>query len=74
MYGTRVLKKAVLRLADEENSTFPEGTTSHDCRHHYASVLLSAGESVVAVAERLGHDDAWSAPTEKAATAPGRPP
>jgi hypothetical protein len=25
---------------------------------HYASVLLAAGESVVAVAERLGHDNA----------------
>jgi integrase len=30
------------------------GITSHDLRHHYASVLLAAGESVVAVAERLG--------------------
>src|SRR5215218_1615539 len=27
-------------------------------RHHYASVLLEAGESVVAVAERLGHENA----------------
>ena len=25
---------------------------------HYASVLLAAGESVVAVAERLGHENA----------------
>ncbi|HET6919808.1 MAG TPA: hypothetical protein VFI46_10125 [Jiangellaceae bacterium] len=25
-------------------------------RHHFASVLLAAGESVVAVAERLGHE------------------
>jgi integrase len=32
----------------------PAGTTSHDLRHHYASVLLAAGESVHAVAERLG--------------------
>jgi integrase len=32
--------------------------TSHDLRHHYASVLLAGGESVVAVAERLGHEDA----------------
>jgi integrase len=32
----------------------PSGTTSHDLRHHYASVLLAAGESVHAVAERLG--------------------
>ena len=36
----------------------PGGTTSHDLRHHYASVLLAAGESVVAVAERLGHENA----------------
>ncbi|MCO7193961.1 site-specific integrase [Pseudonocardia sp. McavD-2-B] len=36
----------------------PDGTTSHDLRHHYASVLLAAGESVLAVAERLGHEDA----------------
>jgi len=36
----------------------PEGTTSHDLRHHYASVLLYAGESVIAVAERLGHKNA----------------
>jgi integrase len=31
---------------------------THDLRHHYASVLLHAGESVHAVAERLGHSDA----------------
>lgn len=36
----------------------PDSTTTHDLRHHYASVLLAAGESVVAVAERLGHDNA----------------
>ncbi len=36
----------------------PEGTTSHDLRHHYASVLLAAGESVIAAAERLGHENA----------------
>ena len=28
------------------------------CGTHYASVLLAAGESVVAVAERLGHENA----------------
>jgi integrase len=32
----------------------PAGTSSHSLRHHYASVLLDAGESVHAVAERLG--------------------
>jgi integrase len=36
----------------------PAGTSSHELRHHYASVLLAAGESVVAVAERLGHENA----------------
>jgi integrase len=38
--------------------TLPRGTSSHNLRHHYASVLLAAGESVVAVAERLGHENA----------------
>lgn len=39
-------------------SGLPPETSSHDLRHHYASVLLAAGESVVAVAERLGHENA----------------
>jgi integrase len=51
-YGTRIFAAAV------EAAGLPEGTTSHDLRHHYASVLLQAGESVVAVAERLGHEHA----------------
>lgn len=36
----------------------PKSTTSHDLRHHYASVLLMQGESVITVAERLGHENA----------------
>lgn len=36
----------------------PADTSTHDFRHHFASVLLAAGESVVAVAERLGHENA----------------
>jgi len=32
----------------------PDSVTSHDLRHHYASVLLDAGESVHAVAARIG--------------------
>jgi hypothetical protein len=32
----------------------PDSTTSHDLRHPFASARLAAGESVVAVAERLG--------------------
>jgi integrase len=51
-YATRVFGAAVERLG------LPAGTTTHDLRHHYASVLLAAGESVVAVAERLGHENA----------------
>ncbi|MGH3899324.1 MAG: site-specific integrase [Pseudonocardiaceae bacterium] len=50
--GRRVFGKAV------EAAGLPAGTTSHDLRHHFASVLLAAGESVVAVAEWLGHDNA----------------
>jgi integrase len=51
-YGHDLLRKAVAA------ARLPEGTTSHDLRHHFASLLLAAGESVVAVAERLGHEDA----------------
>lgn len=51
-YLGKVFKRAV-PLAG-----LPASTTSHDLRHHYASVLLHAGESVVAVAERLGHKNA----------------
>jgi integrase len=51
-YGHNLMGRAVNTVG------LPKGTTSHDLRHHYASVLLAAGESVVAVAERLGHEDA----------------
>jgi integrase len=51
-YGTRVFQKAV------KAAGLPEGTTPHDLRHHYASVLIAAGASVVAVAQRLGHENA----------------
>lgn len=51
-FATKVFKPAVLAAG------LPDTTTSHDLRHHYASVLLHAGESVVAVAERLGHRNA----------------
>jgi len=45
-------------IAAAGEAGMPEGTTTHDLRHHYASVLLDAGESVVTVAERLGHRNA----------------
>ncbi|GAA0294625.1 tyrosine-type recombinase/integrase [Kineococcus aurantiacus] len=51
-YGTTIFKKAVHKAG------LPKGTTSHDLRHHYASVLIERGESLVAVAERLGHENA----------------
>lgn len=51
-YGTIIFREAV------RTAKLPKGTTSHDLRHHFASVLLAAGESVVAVAERLGHENA----------------
>lgn len=51
-YSSLIFKKAV------ERSGLPLDTHPHSLRHHYASVLLTAGESVSAVAERLGHDDA----------------
>lgn len=51
-YGHQLFRRAVAAAG------LPEGTTSHDLRHHFASLLLAAGESVVAVAERLGHEDA----------------
>jgi len=51
-YGTATFSKAVAKAG------LPVGTTSHALRHAYASWLLAAGESVVAVAERLGHRNA----------------
>ena len=51
-YGSMIFKRAVVRAG------LPDKITTHDLRHHYASVLLFMGESVVAVAERLGHDNA----------------
>jgi integrase len=50
-YGSRIFAKAV------RDAGLPAGTTTHHLRHHYASVLLAAGESVVAVADRLGHEN-----------------
>jgi len=51
-YGTVIFKAAL------EKAGLPVTISTHDLRHHYASVLLHAGESVVAVAERLGHENA----------------
>jgi len=43
-----------LCLAAAKAAGIPDGNTSHSLRHHYASILLDAGESVHAVSERIG--------------------
>ncbi|MEW2427919.1 tyrosine-type recombinase/integrase [Micromonospora sp. NPDC047644] len=40
------------------NAGPPDCITTHDLRHHYTSVLLMQGASVMVVAERLGHENA----------------
>lgn len=44
------------RAAGVTNPTRQDGT--HALRHHFASVLLDAGESIGALSEYLGHHDA----------------
>lgn len=66
-YGTRVFAIAV------QGAGLPARTTSHDLRHHYASVLLAAGENVVTVAERLGHETRrWCYPPTATSCLAGR--
>lgn len=38
-----------------EDAGLPEGTSYHDLRHYYASLLIAHGESVKVVQARLGH-------------------
>lgn len=45
-------------IAAAKRAGLPEGTTTHDLRHHFASLLLASGQSVIAVAELLGHENA----------------
>ncbi|MBL7493880.1 site-specific integrase [Frankia sp. AgB1.9] len=42
------------RTTEPELPTVPAGTTFHDLRHTYASMLIDGGESVTVVADRLG--------------------
>lgn len=51
-FSERVFRRAV-RAAD-----LPPGTTFHDLRHYYASLLIRHGESVKVVQSRLGHASA----------------
>jgi integrase len=54
-----VIEKAeASKRSQQPTVSVPATTTSHAFRHHYASVLIAAGASVIEVAERLGHKDA----------------
>lgn len=53
-FNTYVWKKALTAAGIETART----NGMHALRHHYASVLLDAGESIKAVSEYLGHSDA----------------
>ncbi|MBW8704415.1 putative prophage phiRv2 integrase [Streptomyces sp. MBT84] len=50
----RMVKRANTALADAQLRV-PEGTTTHDFRHFYASVLIEHGASIKKVQRRLGH-------------------
>lgn len=48
---------ATTTTARERLQLVPDGLRFHDLRHSHASILLSAGESLRAVSQRLGHAD-----------------
>lgn len=47
-YASRVMARSVAQAG------LPKGTTTHDLRHHYVSVMLDAGASVAEVADLIG--------------------
>lgn len=51
------LNRSHLQYAWREAAGRPKGEGWHDLRHHHASLLISAGLSPRAVADRLGHAD-----------------
>jgi integrase len=52
----RMVKRADTQMAAAESTLrVPGGTTTHDLRHFYASVLIKHGASVKKVQRRLGH-------------------
>jgi len=50
-YGARIFRPAGA-------AGLPDGTTPHDLRHHFATVMLRASGDPVAVAENMGHENA----------------
>lgn len=55
--GGRPKKDAPPQPSRQRLSLVPDGLRFHDLRHSHASILLSAGESLKAVSQRLGHAD-----------------
>lgn len=54
----KIVKGANEILAKNGKEEIPAGTTLHDLRHTYASLLIRHGESVKVVQKRLGHSSA----------------
>lgn len=50
-------RKDALPLVSQRRDVLPDGLRFHDLRHSVASLLLSAGQSLRAVSQRLGHAD-----------------
>jgi integrase len=50
---------AKLPREEAEAKTIPDGLRFHDLRHTSASLLLSQGQSLRAVSQRLGHSNEW---------------
>jgi integrase len=48
---------AKLSCEEAEAKTIPDGLRFHDLRHTSASLLLSQGQSLRAVSQRLGHSN-----------------
>src|SRR4051794_13521810 len=51
-FSAKVWRPATLKAG------LPDGKTTHDLRHYYASLLIRHGESVKTVQARLGHKNA----------------
>ncbi len=49
---------SLARCGSVEKAVLRKGTASYDLRHHCASDLRHAGESVAVVGDRLGHGNA----------------
>ena len=55
--AARYVWHKALAVAGVQRGDDEDATGMHALRHHYASVLLDAGESIKAVSDYLGHSD-----------------